>query len=46
MLPHVDDFRAVHNLASLESLIDVISSAAARQSAEAMSRETYGVREI
>jgi uncharacterized protein with von Willebrand factor type A (vWA) domain len=46
MLPHVDDFRPVHNLESLESLIDVIGAAANRHSAEAMSRETYGVREI
>jgi uncharacterized protein with von Willebrand factor type A (vWA) domain len=46
MLPYVDDFRPVHNLESLESLVDVISAVAHRQSAEAMSRETYGVREI
>jgi uncharacterized protein with von Willebrand factor type A (vWA) domain len=45
MLPHVDDFRPVHNLASLETLVDVISGAAQRHSAEAMARETYGMRE-
>ncbi len=46
MLPYVDEFRPVHNLESLESLVDVISLAAHRNSTEAMSRETYGVREI
>jgi uncharacterized protein len=45
MLPYVDEFRPVHNLESLETLIDVISGAAHRQSAEAMARETYGLRE-
>ncbi len=45
MLPHVDDFRAVHNLASLETLVDVINVAAQRQSTAAMARETYGMRE-
>jgi hypothetical protein len=45
MLPYVDEFRPVHNLESLETLIDVISGAAYRQSAEAMARETYGLRE-
>jgi uncharacterized protein len=45
MLPYVDEFRPVHNLESLESLIDVISAAAQRQSAAAMARETYGLRE-
>ena len=38
MLPHVDEFRPVHNLESLEALVDVISAAA-------MARETYGLRE-
>ena len=33
MLPYVDEFRPVHNLESLETLIDVISAAAQRQSA-------------
>jgi hypothetical protein len=46
MLPYVDEFRAVHNLESLEELIGVISAAAQRHSAAAMARETYGVREI
>jgi len=45
MLPYVDEFRPVHNLESLESLVDVISAAAQRQSAAAMARETYGLRE-
>lgn len=45
MLPHVDEFRPVHNLESLETLIDVISGAAHRHSAEAMAHETYGQRE-
>src|SRR6202163_2549177 len=46
MLPHVDEFRPVHNLASLETLVDVISAAAQRQSTAAMAQERYGVREI
>ena len=45
MLPYVDEFRPVHNLESLEELIDVISASARRQSAEAMARESYGLRE-
>ena len=45
MLPYVDEFRPVHNLASLESLVEVISAAANRQSADRMARETYGLRE-
>jgi uncharacterized protein len=45
MLPYVDEFRPVHNLESLESLIDVISGAAQRQSAAAMAQERYGLRE-
>jgi uncharacterized protein with von Willebrand factor type A (vWA) domain len=45
MLPYVDEFRPVHNLASLEELIDVISAAAQRHSQAAMARETYGLRE-
>jgi hypothetical protein len=46
MLPYVDEFRPVHNLESLETLVDVISAAAQRQSAAAMAQERYGVREI
>ena len=46
MLPYVDEFRPVHNLASLETLVDVISTAAQRHSAAAMAQERYGVREI
>jgi uncharacterized protein len=45
MLPYVDEFRPVHNLESLETLIGVISAAATRHSAEAMARETYGPRD-
>jgi uncharacterized protein with von Willebrand factor type A (vWA) domain len=45
MLPHVDEFRPVHNLESLETLIDVISDAAQRQSAAAMARETFAPRD-
>ena len=29
MLPHVDDFRPVHNLASLRALVDLLSRPAA-----------------
>jgi uncharacterized protein with von Willebrand factor type A (vWA) domain len=46
MLPYVDEFRPVHNLESLETLVDVISAAAQRHSAAAMAQEKYGVREI
>jgi len=46
MLPYVDEFRPVHNLESLETLVDVISRAAQRHSAAAMAQEKYGVREI
>ncbi len=46
MLPYVDEFRPVHNLESLETLVEVISRAAQRQSAAAMAQERYGVREI
>jgi len=46
MLPYVDEFRPVHNLASLETLVEVISRAAQRQSTAAMAQERYGVREI
>jgi hypothetical protein len=46
MLPYVDEFRPVHNLASLETLVDVISAAAQRHSAAAMAQEKFGVREI
>ena len=45
MLPHVDEFRPVHNLESLETLVSVISAAAQRQSAAAMAQERYGLRE-
>jgi hypothetical protein len=45
MLPHVDEFRPVHNLESLETLIDVISESAHRQSAAAMARETFAPRD-
>jgi len=45
MLPYVDEFRPVHNLASLETLIEVISGAAQRHSAAAMAGERYGSRE-
>jgi uncharacterized protein len=45
MLPYVDEFRPVHNLESLETLIEVISGAAHRHSAAAMAREQYGLRE-
>ncbi len=45
MLPYVDEFRPVHNVESLETLVEVISAAAQRQSIEAMARATYGMRE-
>ena len=45
MLPHVDEFRPVHNLESLETLIDVISAAATRQSAAAIARESFAPRD-
>jgi uncharacterized protein len=45
MLPYVDEFRPVHNLESLEALIEVISGAAHRHSAAAMAGERYGMRE-
>ena len=45
MLPYVDEFRPVHNLESLESLVEVISGAAKRASAERMAQERYGLRE-
>ena len=45
MLLHVDEFRPVHNLESLETLVNVISAAAQRQSAAAISQERYGLRE-
>src|SRR5258705_333669 len=45
MLPHVDELRPVHNLESLETLVNVISAAAQRQSAAAMAQERYGLRE-
>jgi len=31
MLPHVDDFRPVHNLASLQQLVDALAQAAPRR---------------
>ena len=45
MLPYVDEFRPVHNLESLETLVEVISAAAQRQSTAAMAQERYGARE-
>ncbi len=45
MLPHVDEFRPVHNLESLESLVEVISAAAHRHTAETQARAHYGLRE-
>jgi hypothetical protein len=45
MLPYVDEFRPVHNLESLETLISVISEAAQRQSAAAMARESFAPRD-
>ena len=45
MLPYVDEFRPVHNLESLETLIEVISGAAHRHSVERMAQERYGPRE-
>src|ERR671933_2829725 len=39
MLPYVDEFRPVHNLESLATLVDVISAAAQRHSAAAMAQE-------
>ena len=45
MLPYVDEFRPVHNLESLETLIEVISGAAHRHSVERMAQERYGLRE-
>src|SRR3954454_15796703 len=41
MLPYVDEFRPVHNLESLDTLISVISEAAQRQSAAAIARESF-----
>jgi uncharacterized protein with von Willebrand factor type A (vWA) domain len=45
MLPYVDEFRPVHNLESLETLIAVISGAAQRHSATASAGERFGPRE-
>ena len=45
MLPYVDEFRPVHNLESLETLVEVISGSAQRQSAAAMAGERFGRRE-
>ncbi len=33
MLPHVDEFRPVHNLASLRALVDLLSRPAPRSAA-------------
>ena len=45
MLPYVDEFRPVHNLESLEALVNVISSAAHRRTAAEQARAHYGLRE-
>jgi hypothetical protein len=45
MLPYVDEFRPVHNLESLETLIDVISAAAQRHTVAAQARAVYGLRD-
>jgi uncharacterized protein len=45
MLPYVDEFRPVHNLESLETLIEVISGAAQRHSAAVIANERFGLRE-
>jgi uncharacterized protein len=45
MLPYVDEFRPVHNLESLEILVEVISGAAQRASTARMAQERYGLRE-
>jgi hypothetical protein len=45
MMPYVDEFRPVHNLESLESLVNVISAAAHRATAETQARAHYGLRE-
>jgi uncharacterized protein len=39
MLPHVDDFRPVHNLASLRALVDLLSRPAPRRSYLAVAAE-------
>jgi uncharacterized protein with von Willebrand factor type A (vWA) domain len=39
MLPHVDDFRPVHNLASLRALVDLLSRAAPRRAVLAAAGE-------
>jgi uncharacterized protein len=36
MMPYVDEFRPVHNLESLETLIEVLSAAIARRGAGAV----------
>ncbi len=46
MLPYVDEFRPVHNLGSLETLIEVIGAAAHRHGTAVQAAERYGVREI
>ena len=40
MLPHVDEFRPVHNLESLETLIDVLSAPTTRRSTAASAMAT------
>jgi uncharacterized protein len=40
MLPHVDDFRPVHNLASLRALVDLLSRPMPRRAALAAAGET------
>ena len=39
MLPHVDDFRPVHNLASLRALVDLLSRPTPRRTLLAPARE-------
>jgi uncharacterized protein with von Willebrand factor type A (vWA) domain len=40
ILPHVDDFRPVHNLASLRALVDLLSRPVPRRAVLAAARET------
>jgi hypothetical protein len=39
MLPHVDDFRPVHNLASLRALVDLLSRPTPRRTLLATAAE-------
>jgi hypothetical protein len=39
MLPYVDDFRPVHNLASLRALVDLLSRPASRRALLAAAAE-------